>query len=265
MHNSYQPDRSGRNIRSLVCVALFAALALASTARATGISADILWLVDTSGSMYGNNKLPALQARIGQFNAAMVANGIDAHYALVTFRGSEALQQDFVDFATFTAAGSPFNTIAPLQGGGAHPELGSDAILVGLNEATFRPNAVRNFILFTDEDDQSTSDTFQAADLLLSQYDVLFNVIADPLFKHSSTGLGNVTERYGVLADAHGGQLFDLKEFLDPTTVDAFFENFTAVKVAEINTAVPDAGGTLALSLLALPALLLARRRSGPC
>lgn len=241
---------------------LAAWVAPAQLTQATTIRADILWLVDTSGSMYENNKLPALQSRLGRFNEAMVANGIDAHYGLVIFRGTEALLQNPTDFDTFTAVGSAFNTLEPLAGGGAHPERGSDAIRIGLEQATFRPGSVVNLILFSDEDDQSAAETFAAADRLLSERGALFNAIADPRFTHTSTGLGNVVERYGTLAAEHGGALFDLREFLDLRTADDFFADFTAAKVQEIRSAVPDAGSTLALLLLTLPALRLFNHRS---
>lgn len=244
------------------CLVAFASGWLAFGLQAHAIKADILWLVDTSGSMYELNKLPALQSRMGQFNDAMVANGIDARYALVTFRGTEELKHDFVSYADFVASGSPFSTLAPLSGGGAHPELGSDAILLGLNQATFRPDAVANLILFSDEDDQSATGTFEAAGAALDGRGALFNVIANPDFKHSN-GSGNVVERYGTLAANHGGALFDLREFLNPATVDPFFERFTATKVHEIRSAVPDAGSTLLLSLLVLPGVL-GWRRQGP-
>lgn len=208
--------------------------------------------------MYADSKLPALRSRIDRFDEAMLANGIDARYGLVTFRGTESLQQDFVDFATFTSSTSPFSLLSHLEGGGAHPELGSDAILLGLNEASFRPDAVINLILFSDEDDQSSFETFLAADRLLSDYNALFNAIVDPSFAHTSTGQGNVLERYGVLAANHGGELFDLAQFLAPESADAFFDSFTAAKVRELRSAasIPEPGGSLLVSFLILLTLL---------
>ena len=253
-------------VRTGFAIGFVALVTLATQVRGATISADILWLVDTSGSMYEDNKLPALRARMDHFNHAMLANSIDARYGLVTFRGTEALQQDFVDYAAFTSPESPFSQLSHLEGGGAHPELGSDAILLGLNQASFRSDSVINLILFSDEDDQSSIDSFLAADRLLSDYDALFNAIADPLFKHTSTAQGNVLERYGVLAANHGGELFDLNLFLAPETAGAFFDGFTATKVREIRSAVPipEFESTLPLSLLILLALVATHWRRAP-
>ncbi|MCL4176473.1 MAG: VWA domain-containing protein [Verrucomicrobia bacterium] len=244
--------------RSLFAAGFAALLSLVPSAQGATLSADILWLVDTSGSMYEDNKLPAMRSRINRFNDAMVSHGIDARYGLVTFRGTESLQQDFVDFATFTSPTSPFSLLSHLEGGGAHPELGSDAILLGLNKASFRPDAVINLILFSDEDDQSSLEAFLAADRLLSDYSALFNAIVDPSFVHTSTGQGNVLERYGVLAANHEGALFDLSQFLAPETADAFFDSFTAAKVREIRSAasIPEPGGSLLVSFLILLTLV---------
>ncbi|EAZ89996.1 hypothetical protein CY0110_20675 [Crocosphaera chwakensis CCY0110] len=189
------------------------------------ISADILWLVDTSGSMAGD--IAEVQTRIGQFNDVMMMNGIDAYYGLVEFGSGETLTQDIVPFSTFNASGSPFMTIS--TGGGF--EQGSEAINVGLANANFRSNSVRNVILVTDEDDDSDLTEFNNAIASLTASNALFNFIGVP-------GVGNTDSRYGVLANDFSGAAFNILDFRN--NPGPFFDNFINTKVQEIIENAPE-------------------------
>ncbi len=190
-------------------------LFLAMPSQAVVVDADIVWVIDTSGSMGGD--IAQVKARILEFNTAMTANGIDAKYAVVRFGGSETLIQDLTDFATLSAPG-PFMSLTA-NGGGI--ERGSNATLLGLNTVSFRAGSVHNFILITDEDD----DGYKRAELdaALTATGALFNAIVDPR---------SGTAHYGPLATGHGGALFDILAFR--SNPDAFFDNFIKTKVKEI-------------------------------
>ncbi|NEP47197.1 MAG: VWA domain-containing protein, partial [Okeania sp. SIO2H7] len=158
---------------SIPAVAFVVTLTTTSIAKATSfIPSDIVWLLDTSGSMGGD--INEVKSRIGDFDQAMIDSGIDARYALVRFGGNETLIQDLTDFSTFTTPGSPFNLLRT-NGGGT--ERGSRAVNVALANTSFRPGSVKNFILVTDEDDDSSFGDFSAASLSLTETDTLFNFI----------------------------------------------------------------------------------------
>lgn len=187
---------------------------------------DVVFVIDVSGTM--GSAIAAVQAQILGFDAQMQAAGIDAQYGLVIFpraTDTDPTQiQDIVDFATFTAPGSPFQTI-PIQGG---TERGSDAILEALNQFdpaagpttfNFRPGSRIVPILLTDEDDDSSAQSVIDAQAALLTSNALLYAIANP-------GIGNTDATYGALATTTGGSIFDIDDFLfDPTT---FFATMTA-------------------------------------
>ena len=134
---------------------------------APGSMADIVFLIDTTGSM--TNKINAVKSQMAASNAVLVANGINAEFGLVRFpdgditddpTGNDALMiQDLTNFATFTAPGSPFTTLTADDFTGNEP--GANAIREALNDAVpsttihYRPGATTVLILVTDDDDDS--------------------------------------------------------------------------------------------------------------
>jgi len=230
----------------------------ASTAHATLVPADVMWVIDTSGSMSGD--IVEIKARMQEFNTAMVNAGIDVHYGLTEFGGTSGngynhdtatLYQNPVDYATFVA-GAPFTNLSAANPGAT--EKGSLATTVGLT-ATYRSGSVINIILVTDEDDDSSDAQFNTANAGLTAADALFNYIGVP-------GTGNTNARYGVLASNHGGSAFDIISFRsDP---DSFFDNFIDTKIEEIKEKVIPEPITMAGVLLGIGGLAgyVRRRRS---
>lgn len=239
-----------RASRFAVSVAVTLAVLLAGGVAQAAILADVVWVIDTSGSMGGD--IAEVKARILEFDTVMTSNGIDARYAAVRFGGAASLIQDITDFATFTAPGSPFSLLGATGGG---TEDGSAAIQVALG-ASFRATTVRNIILITDEnDDVAGNRPALAADLAATAANELINVIRNP----GDDDLGY----YAALALANGGLAFNILDFRsDP---GPFFTNFTTTKVAEI---IEEGGGSVpgpaAVILMGLGLLVLGimRRRA---
>lgn len=239
-----------------------AALGVGSSASAA-IVADIMWVIDTSGSMGGD--IAQVKSRILEFNTVMTNNGIDANYGLVRYGGAASLIQDLTDFSTFSAVASPFSS---LTANGGATEDGSAAIQTALT-ATFRAGSVRNIILVTDEDDDNAANRPALQTDLGATKDIneLINIIGNP---------GDDSNNYyRDLAPANGGAFFNILDFRsDPA---AFFTNFINTKVKEIvdescatrpdapecQNQVPEPG-TLALLGLGLAGFAALRRRQRP-
>lgn len=207
------------NFKKLVSVCVLgAALGISSSAQAV-IASDVVWVIDTSGSM--GDDIAQVKARIGDFNTAMTTAGIDVNYGLVRFGGTASLIQDITTFSLFSQAGSPFSLLSA-NGGGT--EDGSAAIQTALG-ATFRNNVVRNIIVVTDENDDVTTnrDALNSA-LLSTSANEFINIIRNPADDDLSY--------YANLATSNNGNVFNISDFR--LNGDAFFENFIKTKVAEI-------------------------------
>jgi hypothetical protein len=188
--------------------------------------ADISFIIDTSGSM--SSDIDEVRNRIIDFDRALVDNGIDARYGLTLFADGENFVQNLTDFSTFNRSTGVFQTFST---GGA-TERGSLATQVALNNTNFRSDSVKNFILITDEDDDSSVEEFNSIRADLGADDTsLFNFIGVP-------GTGNTDETYGVLASENGGSAFNIAEFR--SNPEPFFDAFINTKVQEIIDNAPD-------------------------
>lgn len=196
-------------------------------ANAAVIKTDIVMIVDESGSMGGVQA--NLRNNIGLFASILSAGGVDANYALVGYGSSGDLIRlitDFTDASGFAAAAA--NLVAS---GGTEPAY--DATAYALNSLssesgnlTYRADAVKNMIVYTDEASNGDSEYSAATlDALLKGNNSLFNAVVP---NAGYTSLIN-------LATSNGGQFFNLG-FLntnDQTVVEQFVEDFALAKLQE--------------------------------
>jgi len=204
------------------------------------VDADIVFLIDTSGSM--SSDIDAVRQQLGYFDSEMQAANIHARYGLVLFPEDASTTEprqavDITNFANFYDPNGVFRTFP--TGGGF--EQGSRAVLEALNgivpTTTFslRSGATPVLIMLTDEGDSNTvldvPDHQPAVDALRSD-DALFFGIVNP-------DVGNTQLVYGDFASQTGGRLFELSEF--QRNRDPFFQSFTQT-VVDVLT-LPDVGG----------------------
>ena len=198
-------------------IAFFGSLSSVATAATL---ADIAFIIDTSGSMSGD--IAEVRNRIIDFDSALVNNNIDARYGLTLFGSGENFEQNLVNFSTFNDPAGVFQTFS-LSGG---TERGSAATQVALDNSNFRTDSVKNLILITDEDDDSSVEQFDTVRAALGADETtLFNFIGVP-------GVGNTDERYDVLASENSGAAFNIIDFRNEP--EPFFDAFINTKVQEI-------------------------------
>lgn len=268
-------------LRSLL-TGVFASIAMlgaGSVASAAVIKTDIIMIVDESGSM--GTVQANLRTNIGLFASILSAGGVDAQYGLVGYGDSQVrprMLTDLTDPTSFANAAQGLRI-----NGGTEP--GYTATGFALNALdnqsplfSFRSDAVKNIIIFTDEPHNGTSTTYGTIngvtptlltiDQLLTDNNALFNAVL--------SGTSTINS-YQLLADNHSGQVFALSGLntTDQTAVENFVTAFATAKLQETidfctrnpndpacqpGTSVP-APGALALIGVGLFGLGIMRRR----
>lgn len=161
---------------------------------------DIVVVFDDTGSMGG--QISTLQNEVTSLTTDIEDAGIDARYALVSFKDIEELDQDFTDASTFQTAVNGLNA----SGGGDTPEDNLDALAVGTGNAAaqdgagaslsaFRSGAQRVVIDITDvgaspETDDDTRYSQSDIETFLDDGNFSFYAVAP-----SSVGSGSVSKR----------------------------------------------------------------------
>jgi hypothetical protein len=213
-------------VKSVAAIATVFAL----NSNAAIIKTDIVMIVDESGSM--GSVQANLRNNIGLFASILSAGGIDASYALVGYGSSSDNLRTLIDFtnpAGFAAAA------AGLVASGSDEDA-FDAVAYALNsygpEASsfsYRADAVKNLIIFTDEPDRIGFLSFADADALLTANNALFNAVL--------SGFGTEAS-IGPLATNHGGGVFDLDALnsSDVLVVENFVTAFANSKLQETRT-----------------------------
>jgi hypothetical protein len=287
------------NLLKLLC-ALAACLAALGSAnvRAAPLTADVVVVVDESGSMAGEHAwLPGM---IGSLDGQLIASGLTGNqYGLVGFGGG-GVGNSGRAFDMDAAAGlQGFGTAAQFgaAAGGLVTSGGTEDGYAGINftlsNYSFRPGAAVNFILVTDEDRDNTNGalTFNSILTALDGQNILLNaVVNNPFTCNSQTSLGVAANAAGFIADGAGGYntcantvigngagttetdyvalalqtggaAWDLNQLrLGGNTAASFTAAFVDIKVQEIQQQIPEPG-SLGLLGLALAGLAALRRR----
>jgi hypothetical protein len=229
-----------RKLLVALCLSAAAVFGGYSQAQAATIATDIIMIVDESGSM--SNVQSNLRTNIGQFASILSAGGVDARYGLVGYGNTNVVPRMLTNL---TSAGG-FATAASnlVASGGTEPGYSATAFALNSIDGqsdlfSFRANALKNIILFTDEPSNGdsctsyglcvsgVSVTLASADALLTGKNALFNAVL------AGT---NTINSYKPLADNHGGNVYDLNGLntTDPNAVQTFVNSFAQSKLQEI-------------------------------
>lgn len=211
--------------RAAMAAVVTVSLGIAGAAQAATMDADLMFVVDGSGSM--GDDFTDLGAGMTTFVNALQADPRmgSVRVGLVRYSLNQLLEINLTDdltvFDGLSRGKGNFATENPLQ-----------AIDFALTNSaiTYRPDAVKTIILITDEegDDFGTYSNVHgtgvsALNTLLDDLGFLNNIIHNPAKKGS-------TENYSQIARPYGA-LFDIAEFrADPTS---FLSAFAKVKVQE--------------------------------
>jgi hypothetical protein len=270
---------------ALLCTVPFSQLALALPS-----AADIVFVVDESGSMGGEHAW--ISSMVTQLESMLVGSsvgaGVDANrYALIGFGDATDITGHIhtVGSGTWGDASELSTATGSLLTDG-DTEDGWDGISAALG-LTFRPGMARNIILITDEDRDVVNGALSFGGLLaaLTGSGALLNTVlnytyedafSNPAFGIDSEGNAYIQDGFGSynqtpggvpvagfgtteadyinLALATGGASWDLNVLrLGGISADAFTEAFLDIKVNEITQQEPPA----TVPVPAVPALMM--------
>ncbi len=254
------------------------AIGLAGAAQA----ADIVFIVDESGSMSGEHAW--LGSMVTSLEANLVAAGETGNnYGLVGFGDYytggtyQQAHEHLVGGASLGSAADLATATSGLVTTGGF-EDGWQAIDFALNNYTFTSSAV-NFILITDEDRDATpglSLSYAGMETALAEAGVVLNAVVNATLNSGavgtngtddylpdgsggfttaatsgfSGGYGSTIADYSNLAIATGGASWDLNQLrAGGLTAASFTAAFVDIKVEEIISQTPEPGTLLLLSL----------------
>jgi hypothetical protein len=189
----------------IICVTIFFA------AGSAGAAVDLMFVVDESGSMYGEHEW--IKNTVTYLDSELITAGQTANmYALVGFgagtsHGGPEAHRHLVGGSDWGTASELSAAAGDLVTNGAW-EDGWEAIDFGLDNYYFRSDAVTNMVLVTDEDRYSldTQLTYDKMLAALTDENVMLNVVVDCGFRDGTgaTALGVDAFGNAYMADGSG-------------------------------------------------------------
>ncbi|MFP4458829.1 MAG: gliding motility-associated C-terminal domain-containing protein [Candidatus Zixiibacteriota bacterium] len=175
---------------------------------------DIVWSLDTSGSMGG--EISGVRSAIGSFISELDARGYDYRFGAACFGDRPPRLWDF-DPGTpgfqMTSNSSEFVTrlnATGVSGGGDWPEVQLDAIAHSITDYDWRPDAMRVIITFTDAPYHERGDGSGFSDYLDSEvYSMVMSTGTVVFFAHDCSDAG-ASAWYTSVAEDSGGESYSL-------------------------------------------------------
>lgn len=203
----------------IACTAGLAAAMMSSATMAAPITADVVFLVDESGSMSGEHAW--LGNMISSLEAGLANKGVGVsesnRYSLVGYGGSSSTGHyapNPHDMDTGTTSVDDWGSATQFQAAtgsltiGGSTEDGWNALDWAMNNLTYRNNAAVNFVLVTDEDRDNRNGALTANGLKngLGNLNALLNVVVNNPFTCSGSGsaIGVDSDLNGFQADGAG-------------------------------------------------------------
>ncbi|MHA7851565.1 vWA domain-containing protein [Roseovarius sp.] len=177
-----------------------AALTAQTSYAVTNTQADVVFIVDESGSMAGEqdflaNTITSLNSALGSANVTDVKYGVIGFGGSTTTGGLYDAPRLVTGLTTVDAAKTGIESL--ITSGGF--EDGYDAIKFAFDNLSFRAGAARNFILVTDEnrdDTPGSTNTMSSIASLLSSTKTVLNAILN--VSSIVDGNGNTTGVIGI-------------------------------------------------------------------
>lgn len=196
----------------------------------SGGAADIIWVIDTTGSMWG--LIDEVADRCIDFAESLSVSGIDYRLGLVTFADHVAFPYGY----DLTGSASEFQSwMAALAsgGGGDGPEVAFDAIIDALEMMHFRPGARIVICMVSDApyhylSDGTTYSDEVYADLYsaIMSYDAISFVILDTSYTDASRPYSGVYYGPGSITAESGGAFYEASTDFD-TILTQIVENIS--------------------------------------
>ena len=172
------------------------------------VKTDITFAIDLSDDTFGAANLNYIQANISDFIDRLENKGIDYQFNLITYGGDAGAEApvQYANRAAFEAA------IAGLTTRSATVDNDFDAVITRLqNDVTYRDEANRILMVFTNESIQGDEVNFNAA-VLQTRIDSLNQLGIKTFISSDASYIGDTNPEPGwqTVADETGGNIYDL-------------------------------------------------------